>query len=217
MDGASAYRLDWNGLSFVWTGDGKPDQLTAKYAEGADVFVSEMVVDNPALWALKQGIPMQVGAFTIDSSHSPGYGVGYLANQVQPRIAMATHFSFDLELLGEAVAELRTHWKGMFAFGVDNTVVNVTKDAIWVREAAIPQSANTSRANPKWMIREMFGGQIPKELVLPKPPVSVADNQDRSIRDLEIKPEAFTPPDQVREWVREFPAGLTIELPPPPK
>lgn len=29
VDGASAYRLDWNGLSFVWTGDGKPDQLTA--------------------------------------------------------------------------------------------------------------------------------------------------------------------------------------------
>ncbi len=46
MDGASAYRLDWNGLSFVWTGDGRPDQLTAKYAKGADVFVSEMAVDN---------------------------------------------------------------------------------------------------------------------------------------------------------------------------
>ena len=25
VDGASAYRLDWSGLSFVWTGDGKPD------------------------------------------------------------------------------------------------------------------------------------------------------------------------------------------------
>ena len=25
-DGASAYRLDWNGLSFVWTGDGRPDE-----------------------------------------------------------------------------------------------------------------------------------------------------------------------------------------------
>ena len=29
-DGASAYRLDWNGLSFVWTGDGRPDPQTAK-------------------------------------------------------------------------------------------------------------------------------------------------------------------------------------------
>ena len=39
-DGASAYRLDWNGLSFVWTGDGRPDELTLKYAKGVDVFVS---------------------------------------------------------------------------------------------------------------------------------------------------------------------------------
>ena len=31
-DGASAYRLDWNGLSFVWTGDGRPDELTAEFA-----------------------------------------------------------------------------------------------------------------------------------------------------------------------------------------
>jgi len=33
IDGASAYRLDWSGLSFVWTGDGNSDELTAKYAK----------------------------------------------------------------------------------------------------------------------------------------------------------------------------------------
>jgi ribonuclease Z len=44
-DGASAYRLDWNGLSFVWTGDGRPDDLTAKYAKGVDVFVTELQPD----------------------------------------------------------------------------------------------------------------------------------------------------------------------------
>ena len=35
MDGASAYRLDWNGLSFVWTGDGRPDTLTAEISRRA--------------------------------------------------------------------------------------------------------------------------------------------------------------------------------------
>ena len=83
MDGASAYRLDWNGLSFVWTGDAKPDELSAKYGKGADVFVTEMVVDTPALWSLKQGAPEVIGAFTIDSAHSPGYGVGYLLQQAR--------------------------------------------------------------------------------------------------------------------------------------
>jgi ribonuclease Z len=210
-DGASAYRLDWNGLSFVWTGDGKPDELTAKFAKGADVFVSEMAVDNPALWALKQGIPMEIGAFTIDSAHTPGYGLGYLSKQIEPRLAMATHFSFDIELLGEAVAEVRTHWKGMFAFGVDLTVVNVTRDAIWIREAAIPDSANTTRPNPKWMVDELFGGVLPKEIAFPPPKFTVASQQDQAIRDLEIKPETFTPPDQIRKWVREFPVDLKLD------
>jgi ribonuclease Z len=211
MDGASAYRLDWNGLSFVWTGDGKPDELTAKYAKGADVFVSEMVVDNPALWSLKQGAPEVIGAFTIDSAHSPGYGVGYLTNLVKPRLGMTTHFSFDLELLGEAMAEVRTHYKGMFAFGIDHTVVNVTKDAIWIREAALPDTANTTRPNPQWLVQEMFGGVVPKEIVLPSPAHTVADVQSQDIRDLEISPDKYTPPDQIRKWVREWPKDLKID------
>ena len=45
-DGASAYRLDWNGLSLVWTGDGRPDANTAKFAKGVDVFVSELQPDT---------------------------------------------------------------------------------------------------------------------------------------------------------------------------
>ena len=135
---------------------------------------------------------------------------------------MTTHFSFDRELLGEAVAEVRTHWKGMFAFGMDHTVVNVTKDAIWIREAALPDSANTARPNPKWMVEEMFGGKVPQEIVLPKPPFLISDNQEQYVRDLEIKPEVFTPPDQVRKWVREWPTDLKIDPAalmgqPPPK
>lgn len=40
-DGASAYRLDWNGLSVGWTGDGRPDMLDVEFAEGADVYITE--------------------------------------------------------------------------------------------------------------------------------------------------------------------------------
>ena len=221
MDGASAYRLDWNGLSFVWTGDGKPDELTAKYAKGADVFVTEMVVDNPALWALKQGAPEVIGAFTIDSAHTPGYGVGYLTNQVNPRLGMTTHFSFDLELLGEAIAEVRTHYKGMFAFGIDHTVVNVTKDAIWIREAALPDTANTTRPNPQWLVQEMFGGVVPKEIVLPPPAHTIADVQSQDVRDLEIKPDLYSPAGSDPPMGSRVAENLTINpamlLGPPPQ
>ena len=34
MDGASAYRLDWNGLSFVWTGDGQARRTQREIRQG---------------------------------------------------------------------------------------------------------------------------------------------------------------------------------------
>ena len=99
----------------------------------------------------------------------------------------------------------------MFTFGIDHTVVNVTKDALWIREAALPDTANTTKPNPQWMVQELFGGVVPKEIVFPNPKNSIPEIQEQSVRDLEIEPETFTPPDQIRKWVREWPAGLKID------
>jgi ribonuclease Z len=211
VDGASAYRLDWNGLSFVWTGDGKPDQLTAKYAKGVDVFVTEMAIDMVNLWALKQGVPPMMGAMTIDNFHTPHYGVGYLSNLVQPRLAMATHVSYDRELVGEMIAGVRMHYKGMFAFGIDHTVVNVTKDRLWLREAALPETTNTARPSMEWLIQENFGGNVPTEMTVKNP---ILSNQEQSVRDLEIDPAIFTPKDQMRPLARAslWPAEGKINL-----
>ncbi len=87
-DGASAYRLDWNGLSFVWTGDGRPDELTAKYAKGVDVFVTETQPDLARINQLKYGLPEFLFNYTVDIHHTVTYGTGYLINQVQPRCGM---------------------------------------------------------------------------------------------------------------------------------
>ncbi len=209
VDGASAYRLDWNGLSFVWTGDGKPDKLTAKYAKGVDVFVSEMAIDLVNLWALKQGVPTTMGAFTVDNCHTPHYAVGYLSNLVQPRLAMVTHVSYDRELIGEMMAGVRMHYKGLFAFGIDHTVVNVTKDRIWMREAALPETTNTARPSMEWLLQNNFGGKIPTEMTFKN---LVLANQEKSVRDLEIDPALFTPKDQMRQWARSYlmPAEMKI-------
>ena len=176
------------------------------------MFVSEMAVDIVNLWALKQGVSPLMGAFTLDNLHTPHYGVGYLANLVQPRLAMVTHVSFDRELIGEMMAGVRTHYKGLFAFGIDHTVVNVTKDQVWIREAALPETTNTARPSVEWMIQNNFAGKNP-----------LLASQEQSIRDLEIDPALFTPKDQVREWARlpdpEFkmnPADL-VGIPPAKK
>jgi len=207
-DGASAYRLDWNGLSFVWTGDGKPDKLTAQYAKGVDVFVTEMAVDIVRLWALKQGVSPFIGAFTVDNFHTTHYAFGYLANLVQPRLAMATHVSFDRELVGEMMAGVRMHYPGFFAFGIDHTVVNVTKDNLWIREAALPETTNTARASSEWLLQNQFDGQAPPPALAQNPFIPI---QEQYVRDQEIDPALFTPADQMRQWAHPLPPTFPLD------
>jgi hypothetical protein len=64
----------------VWTGDGRPDDNTAKFSKGVDVFVTELQPDTMNIQALKFGIPtilgtatiVQAGAAAPRDGHAPG-------------------------------------------------------------------------------------------------------------------------------------------------
>ena len=92
-NGASAFRVDWEeaDLSFVWTGDGRPDETTIEFARGVDVFVTEGQADLPQLLNYKYGTPKEVLEFTLDTYHTPYYAAGYLMKEIQPRVGMICH------------------------------------------------------------------------------------------------------------------------------
>ena len=179
MDGASGYRLDWNGLSFVWTGDGRPDTNTIKYAQGVDVFVTELQPDIGTIMEQKSGIPAAIYNSTIDLVHTDHYATGYMIKQVNPRIGMVTHMAFDRDLVSESLAGIRQHWDGLFCFGApDGVVVNVTKDAVWTRDWAVSDSANMkgTRSFSPSELRAMLGGdEIPTTFRVPTPRYSKHD------------------------------------------
>jgi len=93
------------------------------------------------------------------------------------------------------------HYKGLFAFGIDHTVVNVTKDRVWMREAALPDTTNIARPDLQWTLQNQFDGKVPAEVTFKN---TIPDNQEQSVRDLEIDPALFMPKDQMREWARGF-------------
>ncbi len=212
-DGASAYRLDWNGLSFVYTGDGRPDELTVQLSQKVDVFVSEVQPDTSNLQSLKFGVPTVLATTTIDSAHSLHYAVGYMFKQIQPRLAMVTHTSYDEELVPEIVAGIRTHWNGLFQFGApDVVVVNVTKDAIWTRKAALPESGNLRQPSAREAIELFDLSPLKTEIVFPNTKHTVLDIQEPFIRDQEIDPKKYYPPDVYREPNPIFPANFKIDM-----
>ena len=212
-DGASAYRLDWNGLSFVWTGDGRPEANTVKFSKGVDVFVTELQPDLANLQSLKFGLPPVVATTTIDMCHTPHYATGYLFQQVQPRIAMATHLGYDEEMVPEMVAGIRTHWEGLFQFGApDVVVVNVTKKAIWTRKAALPESANFARPSKKDAI-ELFGLSLANTSIdFPNPRHNVTDVEGPTPRDKEYDARLYYPADVYRKPDPVWPKDFKIDL-----
>jgi len=206
-DGASAYRLDWEeyDISFVWTGDGRPDVKTAEYGAGADVFVSEGQLDTPLLQSLKFGTPPELMEYTIDSWHTMYYAAGYLFEQVNPRIAAICHYEMGGGATdAESIAEIRSHWKGLFMWGgPDVQVLNVTKDAIWTREASLPEGVAVASMDPRVMIPP--GVPMPDKIEIPRPKIPREEQQEQFLRDMEIDPELYYPDDVNRPITQTWP------------
>ncbi len=197
--------MEWNGLSFVWTGDGRPSELDIEYAKGVDVYVTELQQEVLEISSGVQGVPPFLGRYTVDTHHTPGYAAGYLANQIKPRIFMNTHMSYDPYLMEETVAEIRHHWKGPYHFGApDGIVVNVTKDAIWVREGILPEYPNNR--SPQF---NFDNGQ----LVVPHPTTSREEIQEPFVREKEIDPKLYYPEGYHPLLLQEWPVKTDLVVP----
>jgi ribonuclease Z len=56
--GAVGYRLEWNGLTFSFHGDGEPNTFEAEQAKGVDVFMHEAFLDG-ATFSKKMNMPLR--------------------------------------------------------------------------------------------------------------------------------------------------------------
>jgi ribonuclease Z len=114
-DGPVSFRLEWNGLCFVFSGDTTPSQFFVDNAKGADLLVHE--------------------AFNTVSQLME---VGHVFAQTQPRHAVIYHFFNDFDTAGEMERDVRQAWQGPLSLAQDLMVFNVTKDDILVRMAVTP-------------------------------------------------------------------------------
>jgi ribonuclease BN (tRNA processing enzyme) len=204
-DGASGYRLDWNGLSVVWTGDGRPNHNDVEWAKGCDVYITETQAALMAISSGVAGVPPVIGRYTIDNHHTPAYAAGYMANLIEPRLLMTTHMAFDPYQNDETVVEIREHWKGPFHLGApDGIVVNVTKDAIWVREGILPDYPNNR--SPQ---QDFSNGHF----IIPAPNTSREEIQHHGIRDSEVDPAEYYPEGYQPELLEQWPIDTALVVP----
>jgi hypothetical protein len=87
-------------------------------------------------------------------------------------------------------------------------VVNVTKDAIWSRKAAIPES--TGQNPPPFA--KLVGEPLPKEFPVPQPRMPREVQQEQYTRDIEIDPHKYLPEDVYRDPLIKLPDPMALDL-----
>ena len=147
LDGAVSYRLDWNGLSFVFGGDSAPNKWFIEGAKGADFVIHELFYTPKGL-EQALGFPPRQAVIVSSYIHTPPQGFGKIMAEVKPRLAVGYHTIRKPELDQMMLEEIRTVYDGPLVIANDLMAWHVTRDAIVQREVV---SAERVQAPPTTM------------------------------------------------------------------
>ncbi len=136
LDGSVSYSLEWSGLKYVFGGDTYPNSWYVKYAEGADVASHEAFLP-PDLLATYFGWDLTQATYVSTRVHTEPPAFGKVMDAVKPRHALGYHSVLSPENYQAILEGIRTTYDGDLTLARDLTVVNVTKDQIVVRDAAV--------------------------------------------------------------------------------
>lgn len=137
LDGAVSYRLEWNGLSFVFGGDTRPNQWFIDFAKDADVAIHECFPTPEGLAAFNDW-ELRPSTYVSSYIHTPPEGFGKVMSAIKPRIAVAFHTVLLPDIQQDMHEGIRKTYDGPLTIATDLMVWNVTKDTITVREAVFP-------------------------------------------------------------------------------
>jgi ribonuclease Z len=137
LDGSVSYRLEWNGLSFVFGGDTRPNKWFVKYAKNADFAIHECF-PTPAGLAAFNDWEMRPATFVTSYIHTPPEGFGKVMSEIKPRMAVAYHTVLLPDIQQGMLEGIRKTYDGPLTIASDLFVWNVTKDSIITRQASFP-------------------------------------------------------------------------------
>ena len=133
-DGAVSLRLDWNGLSFVYSGDTTPSYFFVENARDADVVVHETFNTREQLME-RSGYDERTAIGVGSMAHSDPVEAGKVLVLCAPRWAGAYHFFNDFDTAPQMEQAIRTHYQGPLVLAKDMMVFNVTAERIVTRMA----------------------------------------------------------------------------------
>ena len=138
LDGSVSYRLEWNGLSFVFGGDTRPNKWFIEHAKNADFVIHECFPTPEGLAKFNDWDSMRSATFVSSYIHTPPQGFGKVMAAIKPRMAVAYHTVLLPDIQQDMQQGIRQSYDGPLTIATDRMVWIVTKDAITLREAVFP-------------------------------------------------------------------------------
>ncbi len=136
LGGAVSYRIDWKGISVVFSGDTKPNKFLVENSENVDILFHETFW--PAeLYSEKLGWPLATAKTVVHGFHTPPQSAGVIFDMTQPKLAAMFHTWVMEDTVTITFDTMRTTYDGPAVLTQDFTVFNITPDSIVVRQADV--------------------------------------------------------------------------------
>lgn len=132
LAGSMGFRLEWNGLTFVYTADSQPSTFEAEQGAGADVFIHE-IFPSAEEFAHYNHMPLQAAEGVMEEHTTPAE-LGQVYTIAKPRLGVGSHFTLDDNLIDPLFRRWRTTYDGPVLLMQDLTTINVTSDYIIARQ-----------------------------------------------------------------------------------
>lgn len=140
MDGPVSLKLEWNGLSMVYSGDTTPSEFMIENAQGVDVLIHETFNTVDQL-ITRSGYDERTAKAIGTIIHSDPTEAAYVINKCAPRLFVAFHFFNDFDTGPEMYAAIRENYSGRLALATDFIVINVTAEELVTRNAIVSEHA----------------------------------------------------------------------------
>jgi ribonuclease Z len=139
LHGAVGYRVDFAGVSMVFSGDTHPCWPLVHAAEGTDLLIHECFPSAEALAALTGG-PIERFS-TITATHTVPATAGKVFSLVQPRMGALWHTLLFPALVVPILEEVSAGFDGPVVQTQDLTVFDITTEAVVARQVQAPLQA----------------------------------------------------------------------------
>ncbi|MBI5105672.1 MAG: MBL fold metallo-hydrolase [Solirubrobacterales bacterium] len=150
LSGAVGYRIDFDGLTVVHSGDTRPGWPLVRACEGTtvDLLIHECFPPAEVI-AASMDMPIERASVILNQAHTSPRGAGKVFDLVRPRMAALWHTVVTPAGTPLIFEDLRKVYAGPVVQTQDLTVFNVTAEAVVARQAQVEPQPRPVPGTPK--------------------------------------------------------------------